>query len=150
MSQKLWVAHKTPAKTFGPTRVSIEGCEYVDDFLNSLYNRPLLAIPQNTPITLYNSDGTTEIDVGASPADYMEGNSRRNPLIVRSIPTMPTMDYGATWKVSGIIENSLSVKGVRSRMYRHADNQLGYYEQDQPAFYYDESGENLKINVLLL
>ena len=111
-------------------------------------NNPELAIPKNTPITLYNSDGTTEIKVGASPGDYLEGNSDENPLIVRSIPTMPTMDYGATWKVSGIIANSLSVKGVRSRMYRHADNQLGYYEQDQPAFYYDESGENLKINVL--
>ena len=32
MSQKLWVAHATPAKTFGPTRVSIEGCSDVDDF----------------------------------------------------------------------------------------------------------------------
>ena len=84
MSQKLWVAHATTAKTFGPTRVSIDGCEYVDDFLNSLYNRPLLAIPQNTPITLYQSDGTTEIDVEVSPADYLGGNSKENPLIVRS------------------------------------------------------------------
>jgi hypothetical protein len=32
MSQKLWVAHDTPAKRFGPTRVSIQDCEYVDDF----------------------------------------------------------------------------------------------------------------------
>ena len=33
---KLWVEYQTPAKTFGPTRVSIEGCEYVDDFKGTL------------------------------------------------------------------------------------------------------------------
>ena len=32
MFQKLWVLHITTAKTFGPTKVSIDGCEYVDDF----------------------------------------------------------------------------------------------------------------------
>ena len=31
VSQKLWIAHETPVKRFGPTRVSIKGCEYVDD-----------------------------------------------------------------------------------------------------------------------
>ncbi len=75
----------------------------------------------------------------------MEGNSGGNPLIVRSIHPL---SCGYAWKVSGIISNSLSVKGVRSRMYRTADTKLGFYEKGQSAFSYDESGENLKINVI--
>jgi hypothetical protein len=51
MSPKLWIAHATTDNTFGPTKVSFQGCEDVADFLNKLYQRPLLAIPQNTPIT---------------------------------------------------------------------------------------------------
>jgi hypothetical protein len=75
----------------------------------------------------------------------VKGNSRRNALIVK---TKVFNNAGSVWKVSGTIENSLSVKGVRSRMYRNAGSQLGYYEQDQPAFYYDESGKALNFNVL--
>jgi hypothetical protein len=52
------------------------------------------------------------------------------------------------WRVSGTISDSLAVKGVRSRMYRNADNHLGYYESGQPAFSYGESGTTLSINVL--
>ena len=79
---KLWVEYQTPAKTF-LDKVSIQGCEDVADFLNRLYERPLLSIPSNTPITLYQPDGSTEIDVGESPADYLQGNSRKSPLIVK-------------------------------------------------------------------
>lgn len=42
--------------------------------------------------------------------------------------------------------NSLSVKGVRSRLYRNADNYLGYYEEGQPALFYD--GDTLYIHIL--
>jgi hypothetical protein len=63
MSQKLWVQHITTAKIFGPTRVSIDGCEYVDDFLKDIKKESQLARPQNTPITLYTSDGETQIDL---------------------------------------------------------------------------------------
>jgi hypothetical protein len=84
MSQKLWVSYVTPAKTFGPTKVSIDGCSDVDDLLNTLYEKPLLSIPSKTPITLYKSDGTTEIDVEVSPSLLVEGNSRRNALIVKT------------------------------------------------------------------
>jgi hypothetical protein len=94
MSKKLWVAHVTPSKTFGPTRVSIDGCEYVDDFKGIIRKilfkvvirkNPQLAIPQNTPITLYTSDGTTEIDVEVSPSSLEDGKSGNNPLIVRIV-----------------------------------------------------------------
>jgi hypothetical protein len=85
MSQRLWVQHITTAKPFGPTRVSIDGCEYVDDFLNSLYGRTLLSIPQNTPITLFLPDGTTEI----KPTDTINslgniGKDADAPLVVKA------------------------------------------------------------------
>ena len=80
MSQKLCVQQITTAKTFDPTRFSIDGCEYVDDFLKEIKKESQLAIPQNTLITLYNSDGTTEIDIGDSPSLLVEGNSRGYPL----------------------------------------------------------------------
>jgi hypothetical protein len=83
MSQKLWVAHETAAKRF-IDKVSIEGCEDVADFLKEVKKESQLAIPQNAPITLYKSDATSEIKVGASPADYLEGNTDENPLIVCS------------------------------------------------------------------
>jgi len=38
MSKKLWIAHQTAEKIFGPTRVSFDGCEYVDDFKGIFYN----------------------------------------------------------------------------------------------------------------
>ena len=84
MSQKLWVECKTPANTYGPTKVSIQDCEYVGDFLKEIKKESQLAIPQNTPITLFHSDGTTEIDVGDSPSLFVTGNSRATPLIVKT------------------------------------------------------------------
>ncbi len=82
-SQKAWVAHDTPTKTF-VDKVSIDGCEDIADFKFAIRNNPELAIPPYTPITLYKSDGKTEIDVGDSPSLLVDGNTRRNPLIVRS------------------------------------------------------------------
>ena len=85
MPQKLWVEHQIDGKKYGPTRVPIEECDYVDDFLNRLYTRPLLAIPPNVPITLYKSDGTTPI----KPTDTVEslredGKDGNAPLVVKS------------------------------------------------------------------
>ena len=84
MTTKLWVQHQTTERTFGPSRVSIQDCEYVDDFLIKLYDSPILSILRDNPITLYKPDGSTEIDVGDSISDYLDGNSRNNPLIVKS------------------------------------------------------------------
>ena len=85
MSQKIWVAHETPAKTFGPTRVSIDGCSDVDDFLEEIKKKSQLCIPSKTPITLYQPDGNTEI----KPTDTINsiGNMGKDadaPLVVRS------------------------------------------------------------------
>ena len=91
MLQKLWVAHKTDAKKYGPVKVSFEGCDDVDDFLKRLYTTPLLAISQNTPITLYQPNGTTEI----GPTDTITslGNAGQDggtPLVVKTTHPTPT------------------------------------------------------------
>ena len=84
MLQMLWVEHKTAAKTFGPTKISIDECSDVDDFLNLLYEWPLPAIPQNTSIILYKPDWITEIDVRDSPSLLGADISRTNPLVVKT------------------------------------------------------------------
>jgi hypothetical protein len=60
MSQKLWVQHETPSKTF-IDKVSIDGCEDIADFLKEVKKESQLSIPSKTPITLFQPDGTTEI-----------------------------------------------------------------------------------------
>ena len=66
--QKLWVAYVTSKRTFGPSRVSTQGCEYVDDLLDKLKEKFDIPGPPSH-LTLYQPDGVTEIDVGDSPAD---------------------------------------------------------------------------------
>lgn len=61
MSKKLWVAHATTAKAFGPTRVSIDVCEYVDDFLKEIKKEFEIPGP-SSHLTLYQSGGKTEIN----------------------------------------------------------------------------------------
>ena len=63
---------------------SIDGCEYVDDFLKEIKKESQLSIPPNTPLTLYQPDGTTVIDFEVNPSLLVGGNSRNNPLIVCS------------------------------------------------------------------
>jgi hypothetical protein len=82
-SQKLWIQHQTTAKTYGPTRVSTNGCEYVDDFLKE--SKKEFEIPgPASQLTLYQlKDGKeVEIDVGDSPADYVTGNSKERNLLL--------------------------------------------------------------------
>ena len=73
-------------KTFGPTKVSVEGCEDVDDFLKEIKKIFALSVPVSR-LTLYQPDGTTEIDVGDSPALFAAENSRNTPLVVKIIET---------------------------------------------------------------
>jgi hypothetical protein len=56
-SGKLWVAHKTPERTFGPTKVLFEEYYDVDDFKVAIRNNPELAILPNIPISLFEPDG---------------------------------------------------------------------------------------------
>jgi hypothetical protein len=132
MSDKLWIAYETPAKTFLDL-ASFDGCTYVSEFLNSLYKRPLLPIPANIPITLYKSDGITEIRVGDSPAQYLLGNNAVNPLIVKA--TADAISLSASleqknnlwnvwiltigfkdWSVPDSIETLSNVKYIRGQL----------------------------------
>jgi hypothetical protein len=86
------------------------------------------------------------------------GSKSKQPLIIKSgiahgltvggIKNFVRESTSTYWRVSGTISDSLAVKGVRSRMYRNADNHLGYYESGKPAFFYGESRTTLSINVL--
>jgi hypothetical protein len=73
-------------------KVSIQGCEDIADFLkeiknlNSLY----LRIPSTNLMEL----------VGESLAECLDGKSRRNPLVVKTIPIPIVMNAGLIWKVS--------------------------------------------------
>ncbi|EGF77924.1 hypothetical protein BATDEDRAFT_35892 [Batrachochytrium dendrobatidis JAM81] len=121
--------------------------------------RRLAGIPEDYgPITLH-----YVVDGPAIPGNTLLTSiqhpvgSYDQPLVIKSGivhgPTVGINDFvrkgiPTYWKVSGALSDSLAVKGVRSRMYRNADNYLGYYESGQPAFFYEENKPTLKINVL--
>ncbi|KAI8894634.1 hypothetical protein BC833DRAFT_568188 [Globomyces pollinis-pini] len=84
MPQKLWVQHNTAGKIFGPTKVSIEGCSDVDDFLKEIKKEFEISGP-SSHLTLYQSDGTTVIDVEVNPSLLAEGKARKNPLVVKTV-----------------------------------------------------------------
>ena len=65
----------------------IDGCVYVADFLNRLYEKPLLSIPQNTPITLFQVKDGQEIEI--RPTDTIKslgdaGKDADAPLVVKT------------------------------------------------------------------
>jgi hypothetical protein len=83
-SEMLWVQqNKTPTPLID--LVPFEGCTYVAQLLAVIRHRPQLAIPKDSPITLYHLvDGQeVTIDVRDSPLSLVAGNSRATPLIVR-------------------------------------------------------------------
>ncbi|KAI3636362.1 hypothetical protein MIR68_005714 [Amoeboaphelidium protococcarum] len=84
MSQKIWVQHKTASKTYGPTKITIDGLNDVDDLIKDIKRETQLNIPRNALITVYQADGKTKIDVRDSPFKHLEGNSRLNPLFVQT------------------------------------------------------------------
>ena len=66
--------------------VPSEGCTNIVQFLYRLYKRPLLAIPQNTHITLYQPDGTTEINPSDSIMSLINvGMNGDAPLVVKTL-----------------------------------------------------------------
>jgi len=118
MSQKLWVQHITTGQTFGPTRVSIDGCEYVDDLLEEIRKKFALSVPPSH-LTLYQPDGTTEIKVGDCPADYLEGNTDGNPLIVRIVeitenPSISIVPKTSPSKVALVLRSNMTTEEKES------------------------------------
>jgi len=101
MSQKLWVSYVTPAKIFGPTKVSVDGCEDVDDSLKEIKREFAISVPASH-LTLYQlKDGQeVEIDVEVSPSLLVEGNARRNALIVKTAAVGKSSRLVTTRKMS--------------------------------------------------
>ncbi|KAI8895276.1 hypothetical protein BC833DRAFT_601903 [Globomyces pollinis-pini] len=108
-------------------------------------------------VNLYDKQGQQITDLNDIPEEYyMKSKNGGLFLVVRTRPpsSQPTQSdliresITTLWRVSGTISNSFAIKGVRSRMYRYADNHLGYYELEQPAFFYVESETTLSVNVL--
>ncbi|KAJ2992248.1 hypothetical protein HDV02_003179 [Globomyces sp. JEL0801] len=91
-SQKLWIAYETPEMTYGPTRVSIDGCDYVAHLLNKLYEGPLLGIPKDFPVTLYQPDGKTYIKTTVTLKSLQDvGKDADAPLIVKTVVQVPKL-----------------------------------------------------------
>jgi hypothetical protein len=53
-----------------------------------------------------------------------------------------------SWLVTGSVENALSVKGFRARLYKISSSRLGYYDGEGPAFYYIGSERTLYIRIV--
>ncbi|KAI3648625.1 hypothetical protein MP228_006479 [Amoeboaphelidium protococcarum] len=100
MSQKIWVQHKTASKTYGPTKITIDGLNDVDDLIKEIRKETQLNIPQNTLITVYQADGKTEFDVGDSPFKQLEGNSGLNPLTVQTASVLASSRQVTTRRMS--------------------------------------------------
>jgi hypothetical protein len=99
MSTKVWVEHKTPARNYGPTKITIDGLTDVDDFLKEIKKEFSNALAASH-LTLYQPDGTTEIDVGDSPSLLVAGNSRTNPLVVKTTAVSKSSRQVTTRKMS--------------------------------------------------
>jgi hypothetical protein len=102
MSQKLWVQHETPSKTF-LDKVSFQGCDYVDDFLKEIKKESQLAIPQNNPITLYQRKDGQEVEI--RPTDTIKsfgdaGKDADAPLVVKTIAVGKSSRIVTTRKMS--------------------------------------------------
>ena len=100
------------------------------------------AIPGNTLLTVIQQK------VGSYEQPLIIKSGIVHGLTVGGIKNVVRESIATYWRVSGTISDFVAVKGVRSRMYRNADNHLGYYESGQPAFFYGERGTTLSINVL--
>ncbi|KAJ2993397.1 hypothetical protein HDV02_002436, partial [Globomyces sp. JEL0801] len=110
-SQKLWVAYETPAKTF-IDKVSIDGCEDITDLLNKLYERPLLGIPKDSPITLYQPGGEVEILPTATMQSLQDfGKDGNAPLIVKRAVFNGIDNYIDLHNTEGVVD-LMVVKGT--------------------------------------
>ena len=53
-----------------------------------------------------------------------------------------------SWVVTGSVENALSVKGIRARLYKISSSRLGYYDGEGPAFYYSGKERTLYLRIV--
>jgi hypothetical protein len=102
MPKNLWVEYRTAEKT-SKSKVSMEGCVDVDDFIKKIKQESQLGIPKDSEVTLCTSFGAT-IDVKESPCSLLPGNTPENPLHVQvsaplpvSVKLAPDTDLTKLW-----------------------------------------------------
>ena len=87
MVQKLWVLFKTDELS-SPTRVSLEECEYIDDFVGNVKERfkPKLDSFSPVDLTLHYNNGT-ELEKEKTIASLLGAadfiNNYQTPLLIR-------------------------------------------------------------------
>ncbi len=83
MSQKHFVKLELGNKSYGPTKVSTEGCEDVDEFKKAIKKEwsPLLDTFASGQLTLFEGDGISEIDPETEMKDVFV--TKGKPLVVR-------------------------------------------------------------------
>jgi hypothetical protein len=79
---------KLGSRTFSPTQVSTEGCTYVDDFRTAIKNKlsPLLDSCATIQLTLFQPDGTTEIEPQTAVDDLKEIPWKPMVVTVEELP----------------------------------------------------------------
>jgi hypothetical protein len=102
MSEELWVEYKTAKETF-KSKVSIEGCVDVDDFIKKIRKEPQLGIPKDFKVTLCTPSGMA-IEINESSSSLLPGNSFTNPHHVQvsaplpvSVKPAPDMELTKFW-----------------------------------------------------
>ncbi len=82
MAQSHFIQLKLGGKTSQPTKISLEGCTHVDDFLGAIKNEfsPELDSYARRHLNLFHPDGITEIDPQTLVSDLNE--IPWNPIIV--------------------------------------------------------------------
>ena len=81
MSEKLWVEYKTDKKT-SISKVSIKGCEDVDDFIEKIKSHTQFSSIKDSEITLHGPSGTAIRPIEPISV-LLPGNSAESPLRVK-------------------------------------------------------------------
>jgi hypothetical protein len=65
-----------------------KGCEDIADFRKEVEKKLTFSAPA-IYLSLFRPDGATDINVGDSPADSLDGNSSTNSLVVKTTTVAP-------------------------------------------------------------
>ena len=131
-------------------QISTEGCTYVDDFRGAIKNKypHLLNSYDTAQLTLFQPDGTTEIDPGEvieKLKEYAVGPWKPMVVTVEEFVTA-TAPQQNNFLFVGKLSKAKKTKGVRAIVYRLASTCLGYHDGENDAFWYE--GDDLMLRVL--
>jgi hypothetical protein len=91
--QDLWVQYAAASEKNLVEEVSIEDYGSISKFKEAILTVFGISGPRSL-ITIYLPDGVTEIDVGDNTVDYLVGNSKETPLVVKAaVADLPQTDF---------------------------------------------------------